>query len=83
MTRAHDPCAMCSRFTTAGYDQQAAAGMGRCTGFDNDDTTVSFVPADATPACVLFKRRKAEPTQKRFNLHRPGTQPTKKRTETA
>lgn len=57
MTRAHDPCAMCSRFTVQSYDQQAAAGMGRCTGFDNDGTTVSFVPADGAP-CVLFLRAK-------------------------
>jgi len=58
MTRAHDPCAMCSRFTTAGYDQQAAAGMGRCTGFYNEGTLERFVPADAAP-CVLFVRAKA------------------------
>jgi hypothetical protein len=69
MTRARaiDPCAMCSRFTTAGYDQQAAAGMGRCTGFDNDGEPEKFVPADAQPACVLFSRRKAEPTNQRRN----------------
>ena len=67
MTRAHDPCAMCARFHTAGYDQQAAAGMGRCTGFDDEDTLERFVPADAVPACVLFTRRKVQPTNQRKN----------------
>jgi hypothetical protein len=61
-----DPCAMCSRFTTAGYDQQAAAGMGRCTGFDNDGQPEQFVRHDQAP-CVLFLRRKAEPTNQRRN----------------
>lgn len=58
MNHAHDPCAMCDRFTTKGYDRQAAAGMGRCTGFDNDGTPESFVRADAAP-CVLFNRAKS------------------------
>ena len=67
MTCAHDPCAMCSRFTTAGYDQQAAAGMGRCTGFDNEGTPEKFVRADAVEACVLFSRRKVQTTNQRRN----------------
>lgn len=51
MSRDYQPCAMCQRFTIAGYDQQAAAGMGRCTGFDK------FVAHDAPP-CVLFLRER-------------------------
>lgn len=53
----HQPCAMCQRFTIAGYDQQAAAGMGRCTGFDNEGTPPQFVRHDAPP-CVLFLRER-------------------------
>lgn len=60
-----DPCAMCERFTTAGYDQQAAAGMGRCTGFDNDGEPVKFVPHDGAP-CVLFNRAKNRAQRERF-----------------
>jgi hypothetical protein len=51
MSRDYQPCAMCSRFTIAGHAQQAAAGMGRCTGFDK------FVAHDAPP-CVLFLRER-------------------------
>lgn len=54
MIREIDPCAMCARFITEGYEQQVAAGMGRCTGFDNDGEPEKFVPATATPPCPLF-----------------------------
>lgn len=65
MTRAIDPCAMCDRFTTKGYDQQAAAGMGRCTGFDNDGEPIKFVPADGAP-CVLLNRATNVRQRQRF-----------------
>mgnify|MGYP000748625695 CR=1 FL=1 len=66
MTREIDPCAMCERFTIAGYDKQAAGGMGRCTGFDNDGEPEKFVPASATPACVLFNPAANRAQRRRF-----------------
>lgn len=66
MTREFDPCAMCERFTIAGYDQQAAAGMGRCTGFDNDGESEKFVPATAVPPCPLFNAAPNRDQRRRF-----------------
>ena len=66
MTRAHDPCAMCDRFTTKGYDQEAAAGKGRCTGYDNDGTPPRFVLATDAPMCVLFTRATNQAPRQRF-----------------
>lgn len=60
-----EPCAMCGRFTVADYPQQAAAGMGRCTGFDNDGTPPQFVRHDAPP-CVLFVRAQNWAQRERF-----------------
>jgi len=48
LTRAHEPCAMCARFTTKGHDQQAAHGLGWCVGYE------VYVRADSPPT-VLFK----------------------------
>lgn len=48
MTREHDPCAMCARFTRQGHAEQAAQGLGYCTGYER------YVRADAHPT-VLFK----------------------------
>jgi len=48
MSRAHEPCAMCARFTTKGHEQQAAHGLGWCVGYE------VYVRADAPPT-VLFK----------------------------
>jgi hypothetical protein len=48
MTREHDPCAMCARFTRQGHAEQAAKGLGYCTGYER------YVRADAPPT-VLFK----------------------------
>jgi hypothetical protein len=48
MTRAHEPCAMCARFTRKGHEHQAAHGLGFCTGYE------VYVRADAPPT-VLFK----------------------------
>jgi len=56
---------MCERFTTKDYPEQAAAGMGRCTGFDNDGTPPQFVRHDAPP-CVLFNRAKNRAQRERF-----------------
>lgn len=80
--KAREPCAMCERFTTAGYDQQAAAGMGRCTGFDNEGTLERFVPADAAP-CVLFKRAKDAAPRARFLERARDTSKQKSEMETA
>jgi hypothetical protein len=60
-----EPCAMCERFTIQGYDRQAAAGMGRCTGFDNPGEPIKFVRHDAPP-CVLFNRAKNRAQRERF-----------------
>lgn len=48
MTRAHDPCALCAKFTRQGHAEQAAQGLGYCTGYER------YVRADAHPT-VLFK----------------------------
>ncbi len=48
MTREHDPCAMCAKFTRQGHAEQAAQGLGYCTGYER------YVRADAHPT-VLFK----------------------------
>jgi len=48
LTRAHEPCAMCARFTRQGHDQQAAHGLGWCVGYE------VYVRADSPPT-VLFK----------------------------
>ena len=45
---AHQPCAMCARFTRQGHEQQAALGLGFCTGYE------VYVRAD-NPPTVLFK----------------------------
>lgn len=47
MMRAHDPCALCAKFTRKGHEQQAAHGLGYCTGYE------VYVRADAPPT-VLF-----------------------------
>jgi hypothetical protein len=73
-----DPCAICERFTTKDYPEQAAAGLGRCTGFDNPGTPISFVRHDAPP-CVLFMRAKNRAQRERFVA---GLQ-NKKETDTA
>jgi hypothetical protein len=66
MSRTDSPCWACERSTIAGYDQQAAAGLVRCTGFDNDGEPVKFVPYDATPPCPLFNRAKNRAQRERF-----------------
>lgn len=66
MIREFDPCAMCERFTIAGYGEQAAAGIGRCTGFDNDGEAEKFVPAAATPPCPLFNAAPNRDQRRRF-----------------
>lgn len=48
MNGLHEPCAMCARFTRQGHEQQAAQGLGYCTGYE------VYVRADAQPT-VLFK----------------------------
>ena len=48
MTRAHEPCALCARFTTKDHEQQAAHGLGYRTGYE------VYVRAD-NPPTVLFK----------------------------
>lgn len=44
-----DTCAMCARFTLKGYEQQAQAGQGYCTGYERmtqwDGISVLFVRA--------------------------------------
>ncbi len=46
--KAHEPCAMCAKFTRQGHEQQAAHGLGYCTGYE------VYVRAD-NPPTVLFK----------------------------
>lgn len=46
--KTHEPCAMCAKFTTQGHEQQAAHGLGYCTGYE------VYVRAD-NPPTVLFK----------------------------
>jgi len=60
-----DPCAMCERFDHENYPKQAAAGLGRCTGYDNPGTPINFVRHDAPP-CVLFNRAKNRAQRERF-----------------
>ena len=45
---AKQPCAMCARFDYETYPQQAAQGLGYCTGYE------VYVRAD-NPPTVLFK----------------------------
>lgn len=47
MSRAIEPCAMCSRFTRKG-EQESAQGLGWCVGYER------YVRGDAPPT-VLFK----------------------------
>jgi xanthine dehydrogenase iron-sulfur cluster and FAD-binding subunit A len=53
VTREHDPCAMCAKFTRQGHAEQAAQGLGYCTGYER------YVRADAHPT-VLFKPAPAD-----------------------
>ena len=48
MRHEKEPCALCARFTRQGHEQQAAHGLGFCTGYE------VYVRADAPPT-VLFK----------------------------
>ena len=54
MSRTDSPCGLCERFTIAGREEQAAAGKGLCTGFDNEGEPPKFVRCDDTPPCPLF-----------------------------
>jgi len=65
MTTAHDPCAFCERFTTAKHPEQAAAGLGRCTGFDQPGRPEAFVAWDNAP-CVLFKEARDRAPRARY-----------------
>jgi len=65
MTREHLPCAMCERFDTDQYRQQAAAGLGRCTGFDQPSQPEAFVAWDNAP-CVLFKEARDRAPRARY-----------------
>lgn len=65
MSRVHLPCAFCEKFAIAGYERQAAAGQGRCTGFDMPGTPETFVAWDARP-CVLFHPARNRVARERF-----------------
>lgn len=60
-----DPCAMCERFTTKDYPEQAAAGMGRCMAFDEPGQPEVFVSWDNKPG-VLFNRAKNRAQRERY-----------------
>lgn len=49
MSREHEHCVMCARFTTKGYPQLAVQGQGHCEGFDR-------VATWNDRRCVLFNR---------------------------
>jgi hypothetical protein len=65
MPREHLPCAMCERFDTAKHPQQAAAGLGRCTGFDQPGQPEAFVAWDNAPY-VLFKEARDRAPRARY-----------------
>lgn len=71
------PCALCARFTTKGHEQQAAHGLGYCTGYE------VYVRAD-NPPTVLFKPAPAGQIgeRKAFLAQHQGEQ-QKSETETA
>lgn len=62
---AHDPCVHCERFSIPGHPQQAAAGLGRCTGFDQPGQPEAFVAWDNAP-CVLFKEARDRAPRARY-----------------
>jgi hypothetical protein len=66
MSRTDSPCWACERSRMQGYEQQVAAGLVRCTGFDNDGQPEQFVPYDSTPPCPLFNRAKNRAQREKF-----------------
>lgn len=52
MSRHHEPCAMCARFTRHGHAEKAEQGFGWCAGYERyvhatDPPSVLFRPAPA------------------------------------
>lgn len=48
MSRDHEPCAMCAKFTRQGHAEKAEQGFGWCVGYER------YVHATGTPT-VLFR----------------------------
>lgn len=59
MTRQHDPCVMCSKFSIVGRSQEAAEGCGYCA--DREEVKAW----DGQP-CVLFVRARDEAPLRAF-----------------
>lgn len=59
MTRQHEPCVMCSRFSIVGRSEEAAQGRGYCDGFEKP-------MAWDGQACVLFLRARDEAPRRAF-----------------
>lgn len=59
MTRQHDPCVMCSKFSIVGRSEEAAQGRGWCA--DREE-----VKAWNDQPCVLFKAARDEAPRKTF-----------------
>lgn len=59
MTRQHEPCVMCSKFSIVGRSEEAAQGRGYCA--DREE-----VKAWDHPPCVLFTRARDEAPRRAF-----------------
>jgi len=64
MNRTDRICAYCQHFSTKDHPQQAAAGIGACTGY-GDSPVEPFVRWDA-PFCVLYARAADMAPRRRF-----------------
>ena len=77
MNHPKEPCALCARFTTKGHEQQAAHGIGFCTGYE------VYVRAD-NPPTVLFKPAPAgQVSERRAYLAQHQGEQQQNETETA
>lgn len=59
MTREHDPCVMCRRFSIVGRSEEASQGRGFCDGYEK---TVAW----NDQPCVLFLRARDEAPRRAF-----------------
>lgn len=59
MTREHDPCVMCRKFSIVGRTEEAAKGLGYCA--DREE-----VKAWDAPPCVLFMPARDEAPRRAF-----------------